>query len=64
MEVLTCAARGLRDREIGVEIGLARQTVRHHLQAVRVKLKARNTTHAVAIALTQKLIHLEDNGHD
>jgi DNA-binding CsgD family transcriptional regulator len=60
IEMLSWAARGLLDREIAETVGLAHQTVRHHLQATRVKLKARNTTHAVAIALVQNIITLED----
>ncbi|CAG0980356.1 partial Response regulator protein VraR, partial [Anaerolineae bacterium] len=60
MEILACAARGLLDREIAGEIGLAAQTVRHHLQAVRTKLKARNTTHAVVLALRANILTLED----
>lgn len=59
-QALTGAARGLLDREIAGELGLAPQTVRHVLQAARRKLKARNTAHAVAIALTHNLISLED----
>lgn len=62
-EILQLAAQGYSHRESAADIGLAPQTVRHHLQAIRIKLKARNTAHAVAIALTQHLITLEDS-HD
>lgn len=58
--MLTLAAQGWNDREIGQRADLAGQTVRHHLQAARQKLRARNTAHAVAIALCQNLISLED----
>lgn len=60
IEVLNSAARGMNNREIAAEVGLSAQTVRHHLMATRYKLNARNTTHAVAIALSDHLITLED----
>ncbi len=49
MEILACAARGLLDREIAGEIGLAAQTVRHHLQAVQTKLHMHNATRATVL---------------
>jgi len=59
-QILQLAARGLLDREIGDEVGLAPQTVRHYLTAIRSRLNARNTAHAVAIALTEQIITLEE----
>jgi DNA-binding CsgD family transcriptional regulator len=59
-EVLELAAGGLLDREIGAALHLSPQTVRHTLQAAREKLGARNTVHAVALALHQNLIALEE----
>ncbi len=59
-EILSLAARGLFSEEIGNEIGITAHTVRLHLQATRRKLGARNTTHAVAIALEKHIIQLED----
>ena len=59
-EVLALAAQGLAGKEIGASLGCAEHTVRLHLIAVREKLSARNTTHAVALALTYQIISLED----
>ena len=36
--------------------GITYQTVRHHLQAIRLKLSARNTTHAVLLTLTGRVL--------
>ena len=58
---LSCYTVGMMDR--GSMCGITYQTVRHHLQAIRLKLSARNTTHAVLLTLTQNLILLED-GHE
>lgn len=58
-EVLCLAAHGFLDREIGDELGLKSQTIRHTLTAARHKLRARNTVHAVAIALSAGIIQLD-----
>lgn len=57
---LTLAARGLNHREMGRALELSPQTVRHTLTAARRKLAARNTAHAVALALTRHIIQLEE----
>ena len=58
-EVLRLAAAGLCDSEIAQALVLSVYTVRDHLRAVRERLGARNTVHAVSIALVQGIISLE-----
>ena len=58
-EVLRLAAAGLCDSEIARELVLSVHTVRSHLRTIRERLGARNTTHAVAIALVQGCISLD-----
>jgi len=48
---LAMAANGLTDINIAARMGIARHTVRLTLMAARRKLGARNTTHAVALAI-------------
>jgi DNA-binding CsgD family transcriptional regulator len=55
-EVLYLAAQGLTDRAIARRLAIAPRTVRMHLQMVREALGARNTTHAVAIALSWRIL--------
>jgi DNA-binding CsgD family transcriptional regulator len=55
-QALELAARGWTDIEAARQMDLSPRTVRGHLQAVRLQLRALNTTHAVAIALTHNLI--------
>lgn len=50
-EVLTWAAKGKSRWEAGVILGISEDTVRVHLENIRRKLGASNTTHAIAIAL-------------
>ena len=58
-EVLSLAATGLCDSEIALALVLSVHTVHDHLRAVRARLGARNTTHAVSIALVQGIISLD-----
>jgi DNA-binding CsgD family transcriptional regulator len=53
---LTAAAAGLRRRESGVVLGLSPHTVDRQLTTARRRLRAKNTTHAVASAIRQGLI--------
>lgn len=59
-QVLSLAARGLRDGEIAGRLQLSRSTVRQHLCAIHQRLNARNTTHAVVIALQLKILSLDE----
>ncbi len=59
-EILSLAAQGLLDREIAERLQITGSTVRQHLCKIHHRLKARNTTHAVAIALEKHIIRLED----
>lgn len=57
--ILQLAARGLTDFAIAIELECSPRTVRAHLQAARLRLRAANTTNAVAIALSRQLITFE-----
>lgn len=51
LSVLASAAEGLTNSEIGVELGIAPDTVKTHVARVLEKLGARDRTQAVSIAL-------------
>jgi len=55
-EVLGLLARGLTFLEVAVLLGLSVQTVKDHGKHARKRLGARNTAHAVAVALHRRLI--------
>lgn len=59
VEVLTLVARGLGNKEIGDVLGTASGTVKAHVQSILSKLDAKDRTHAVTIAITRGIIHLE-----
>jgi DNA-binding CsgD family transcriptional regulator len=56
IECLRLAAIGYTNTGIAHQLGMTRNTVRTHLQAVRDAIGARNTTHAVAIGAVTGLI--------
>jgi LuxR family transcriptional regulator, quorum-sensing system regulator BjaR1 len=56
VEALSVASQGLSSKEIGEAFSIAKRTADEHLSSAISKLKARNRTHAVAIALRNKLI--------
>ena len=63
-QVLHLAAEGWEYQEIGDRLGITRATVRNHMVSVRRKLGARNSLHALAIALRRKLISLDEEVED
>lgn len=60
-EILSLAAQGLTDREVGEQLRLAVSTVKGTLAAARKRLGARNTVHAVALALSLDLVALDEH---
>ena len=59
-EVLELTAVGLTEAEISFKLGISSHTVRNHIQSCKQKLDARSKTHAVAIAMSQQEIALDD----
>lgn len=56
--VLCSAAGGNGNKQIGVKLGIAEDTVKAHIRAILAKLDARDRTHAVAIAVKRGIISL------
>lgn len=50
-EVICYAAIGCTDPEIAHIMGISAQTIKNHMCSIRIKLQARNRTHAVAIMM-------------
>lgn len=59
-DVLRLAARGLTNKQIGVELGISDRTVQNHLANVYAKLGVASRTEAVTEALQRELIKLHD----
>lgn len=55
-EILSAAARGLTNRQIGLELGIREDSVGHHLSVIFEKLGVSSRAEAVAIALRQRLL--------
>lgn len=56
--VLKLAAAGNSNRAIGVELGLAEETVKGHMKTIFQKLSASDRTHAVVIAVRRGFLEL------
>lgn len=56
IEILTWVAKGKSRWEVGKILTISEDTVKAHLDNIRSKLSASNTTHAIAIALLHGLI--------
>jgi len=59
LEVLTMAARGLSNKEIGAALGVSEATVKSYFVDVFQKLNVRSRTEAVFVALKSGLISLD-----
>jgi DNA-binding CsgD family transcriptional regulator len=57
---LALIAQGLTARTAADEIGITAETVTDHLERIRLKLGARNTTHAVVLAIRDGLIDVRE----
>jgi DNA-binding CsgD family transcriptional regulator len=51
LEVLTHAARGRTNREIGAALGISPMTVRNHMRTIQRKLATTDRTQAVVMAI-------------
>jgi LuxR family transcriptional regulator len=56
VKALRCVARGLTLQEAADELHKGRETIKSQIRMARGRLGAKNTTHAVAIALSLDLI--------
>lgn len=55
-EILRLVAEGKKTREIARSVRLAERTIKHYLELIRQKLGAKNSSHAVALAVQRGLI--------
>jgi LuxR family transcriptional regulator, transcriptional regulator of spore coat protein len=59
-QVLELIAQGLSAKEVAQEIDIAPRTVERHIENIRLKLRARNRTHMVALALEIGLLTIDE----
>ena len=61
-ETLALAANGENGKEISYHLRISTETVKIHLFKARQKLKAKNTAHAIAIAINEEILFTNQNG--
>jgi two-component system NarL family response regulator len=57
-EVLTLLAKGMRNKEIGATLGITEETTHGYIKNIFSKLKVKDRTAAVTVALRRGIIHL------
>jgi NarL family two-component system response regulator LiaR len=62
LEVLTLAAKGLSNKEIGAKLGVTEATVKAYFVDVFQKLNVRSRTEAIFVSLKSGLLTLDDLG--
>jgi len=62
MEILQFIARGKSNKEIAHDLGISRQTVKHHMTSILRKLAVNDRTQAAIYALRRGWIRLQDIG--
>ncbi len=60
-DVLRLAARGLRNREIGVALFISENTVRNHIVSLMKKLGSTYRTEAIATGIRQALVRISED---
>ena len=60
VEALRNAAAGMTELDAALVMGISPGTVRAHLAKARETLGARNTTHAVALAIARGILAIQD----
>lgn len=60
-QILQLIARGMRNREIGEKLFISENTVRNHILNLLQKLGTTHRTEAVALAIQQGLVRLEND---
>ena len=58
-QVLELVRRGLRNREIGISLGISEETVQSHVRSILSKLDVPDRTAAVDVALRRGILHLQ-----
>jgi DNA-binding NarL/FixJ family response regulator len=58
-EVLRLLAQGMRNKEIGANLGITEETAHGYLKSIFSKLKVQDRTAAVTVALRRGIIHLK-----
>jgi len=59
VEIVSLVAEGLRNREIGAQLGVSEETVGVHLRNIFSKLDVNDRTSAVNVSLRRGIIHID-----
>jgi DNA-binding CsgD family transcriptional regulator len=58
-DILQLIAKGASAKETAQQLGIGEQTVKNHLREIYRRLEARNSPHAVALAIAAGYVHID-----
>ena len=58
IQILNCVAQGYANKQIAIELGISKNTVKNFMSRVMTKLNANDRTEAVVIAIKQGLVSI------
>ena len=59
VQVLELVAKGMRNKEIALSLGVAEETIQAHMKSIFAKLNVHDRTAALALALRKGIVHLD-----
>lgn len=59
MQILSCIANGGTNKQVACVLGISEQTIKNHVTAILRKLNANDRAHAVALAIRNQWIAVD-----
>jgi DNA-binding NarL/FixJ family response regulator len=61
IQILSCIASGSTNKRIAYKLGISEQTIKNHVSAILRKLNANDRAHAVALAIRNQWVSVDEN---
>ena len=60
LQILSCIANGNTNKQVANMLGISEQTIKNHISAILRKLNANDRAHAVALAIRNQWVAVDD----
>ena len=60
LQILSCIANGGSNKQVAYKLGISEQTIKNHVTAILRKLNANDRAHAVALAIRNRWVVVDD----
>jgi DNA-binding NarL/FixJ family response regulator len=61
VQILSCIANGNTNKQVAHRLGISEQTIKNHVSAILRKLNANDRAHAVAMAIRNQWVSIQEN---